>query len=305
MSRGRAWFGRAARRAGAWVLCVATLCGVGAGRAQDRPLPEKEPFLTEARKRLQSDGRLLSHYTFREHQVRVDLDGNGRAEKETTKEYEVYPSVEGSPSYRRLLVTNGVPEPARKLEEADRKQREKVLAWMHDREHESPGARAKREATEKRDRDEEARIIDDIPRVYDIRIVGREEIRGRPAIKLTLDPRPGVKPVVEDAAPMAKLRGRAWVDEHDFELVRVEMESTDTISLGWGLLARIGAGTTLSFERQKVNDEVWLPVRMAAHPKARVALVKRVDAEIVNEYSDYRKFTVDTAITFTPPKSAK
>ena len=217
----------------------------------------------------------------------------------------MYPSVEGSPAYRRLIATNGVPESPRKLEEADRKHREKLLEWIHDRQAESPSVRGRRELKERRGREQEERIMDDILRVYDIRLVGREEVRGRPAIVLTLTPRPGVKPSVEDAAPMTKLRGRAWVDERDFEVVRADLESTDTINLGWGLLARIGLGTTLSFERQKVNDEVWLPARVTAHPKARIALVKRFDAKIISDYSDYRKFTVNTAISFAPAKPVK
>lgn len=277
----------------------------GVARAQDKPLPEKDAFLAEARKRITSDERLLSQYTFRERQVRTDFAGDGRAEKKTTKEFEVYPSVEGSPAYRRLIATNGVPESPRKLEDADRKHREKLLEWIHDRQAESPIVRGRRELKERREREQEERIMDDILRVYDIRLVGREEVRGRPAIVLTLTPRPGVKPSVEDAAPMTKLRGRAWVDERDFEVVRVGLESTDTINLGWGLLARIGSGTTLLFERQKVNDEVWLPARVTAHPKARIALVKRFDAEIISDYSDYRKFTVDKAISFAPAKPVK
>lgn len=198
-----------------------------------------------------------------------------------------------------------MPESPRKLEDADRKHREKLLEWIHDRQAESPSVRGRRVLKERREREQEERIMDDILRVYDIRLVRREEVRGRPAIVLTLTPRPGVKPSVEDAAPMTKLRGRAWVDERDFEVVRADLESTDTINLGWGLLARIGSGTTLSFERQKVNDEVWLPARVTAHPKARIALVKRFDAEIISDYSDYRKFTVDTAISFAPAKPVK
>lgn len=303
--RGRGWSGRAVGRVAACVLCVAMLGRAAVGRDQYTPLPEKDAFLAEARKRLKSDERLLSQYTFHERQVRIDLDGDGRAEKKTTKEFEVYPSVEGSPAYRRLIATNGVPESPRKLEDADRKHREKLLEWIHDRQAESPSVRGRRELKERRGREQEERIMDDILRVYDIRLVRREEVRGRPAIVLTLTPRPGVKPSVEDAAPMTKLRGRAWVDERDFEVVRADLESTDTINLGWGLLARIGSGTTLSLERQKVNDEVWLPARVTAHPKARIALVKKVDAEIISDYSDYRKFTVDMAISFAPAKPAK
>jgi hypothetical protein len=46
-----------------------------------------------------------------------------------------------------------------------------------------------------------------------------------------------------------------------------------------------------------VNDEVWLPKRLAANVTARIGLVKRleVDREVV--FSEYRKFQVDSHIT--------
>jgi YD repeat-containing protein len=289
----------------ALALAFVTAVSFAAQGPQEQPLPDKSAFLEEARERLKSDDQLQGHFTYRERQVRLDYDGSGRVQKRVARVFEIYPSVEGSPSYRRLIATNGVPEPAARLEAADRKHRERVQEWVRNRQAESPDARARRELKEKRDRDRETRIVDDIPRVYDITLVGREEIRGRPAIVLTLTPRPGVRPVVEDAAPMTKLVARAWVDEKEYEIVRVELESTDTISVGLGLLARIGKGTTLKFERQKVDDEAWLPARVEVRPKARIALVKRVDADIVSEFGDYRKYTVETAIEFAMPKPGK
>jgi hypothetical protein len=302
MTRGSV--GRAAALVALACGCVAAVSAGVTGR-QEPPLPDKAAFVEEARKRLKSDDQLQGQYTYRERQVRVDFDGDGRVEKKVVREFEIYPSVEGSPPYRRLVAVNGVPEPWNRLELADRKHREKMQEWVRDRQAESPGARARREARENRERAQEARIIDDIIRVYDIRLVGREDVRGRPAIVLSLTPRAGVRPVTEEAEPMTKLIGKAWVDEKDHELVRAELESTDTISVGLGLLARIGKGTTAAFERQKVNGEAWLPARVEVRPKARIALVKRIDADIVSEYGGYRKFTVETAIEFAKPKAGK
>jgi hypothetical protein len=286
----------------AGAIAVSLVVSVPAAWEQNEPLPDKAAFIAEARKRLSSDDRLQGQYTYRERQVRVDFDGDGRPTKKHAREFEIYPSVEGSPSYRRLVALDGVPEPPTRLEAADRKHREKLQKWVRDRQAESASARASREQREKRELEQEARVIDDILRVYNIQLVGREEVGGRPAIVLTLTPRPGVKPVVDDAAPMAKLAGRAWVDEQEFELVRVELQSIDTISVGLGLFARIGKGTTLTFERRKVNGEAWLPARVDVRPKARVALFKKIDAHIVSEFGDYRKFTVETALEFTAPK---
>jgi len=300
--RARWWINAVSGATCAWCVGVQVHAWALAGRGQDPPLPDRDTFLAEARKRLKSDDRLQSQYTYTERQVRVDFDGKARQDKRTARTFEVYPSLEGSPSYRRLVAINGAPVPPKTLEEADRKHRGRLQAWIRDRGRETASDRAKREQKKRAEQQKEERVIDEIVRVYDIRLVGRESIRGRPAIVMTLVPRPGVKPLMSETAQMIKLQGRAWVDELDFEVVRVELQLIDTISIGWGLLAPVQKGTTLSFERQKVNGEVWLPARMAAHPKARIALFKRFDAEIISDYGDYRKFTVDTAISFGPAK---
>ncbi len=283
-------------RAGVLALaCVAAVATGAAVRTQEKPLPDRTAFLDDALKRLRNDLN-QGPYTCRERQLREDYDGDGHVEKRVTKEFEVYPTVEGSPAYRRLVAVNGVPEPAPRLAEADRKQREKLQEWLRDRRSESASARAKRERKEKQQLDLASRVVDDIPRVYDIRLVGREEIGGRPAILLTVTPRPGVRPVEDDAVPLTKLAGRAWVDEQDYAVVRAKFESTDSINVGLGLIARIDRGTTVALERQKVPDGAWLPTRFEVHPRARIALVKRLDAHFVTDYTDYRKFTVEDAI---------
>ena len=67
-----------------------------------------------------------------------------------------------------------------------------------------------------------------------------------------------------------------------------------------GLLARMHEGSRLSFERRKVNGEVWLPARVSYAGSARVALIKTIRRGCSSEFSDYKKFTVDTTTTFTP-----
>jgi hypothetical protein len=61
-------------------------------------------------------------------------------------------------------------------------------------------------------------------------------------------------------------------------------------------LARIGKGTRLSFENFRVNDEVWATKRISLKASARVALMKRLDAEQEMTFSDYRKFQTDSRI---------
>ena len=66
-------------------LCTAAISATLSARPQDQPLPDKTAFLEEAKKRLKSDDQLQGPYTYREHQLREDYDGDGRVEKRVTK----------------------------------------------------------------------------------------------------------------------------------------------------------------------------------------------------------------------------
>jgi hypothetical protein len=143
--------------------------------------------------------------------------------------------------------------------------------------------------------------IDDLFRIYDIRMVRRESIRGHETILAELTPNRRVKPQTPDGRIMRNFKARAWISESDYELVRVEIEAIDDLSFGLGVFARIHKGTVAMFERQKVNDEAWLPAKVTWTASARVMLLRRLRLRSVSEFSGYRKFTVDTSTTYTRP----
>jgi hypothetical protein len=97
---------------------------------------------------------------------------------------------------------------------------------------------------------------------------------------------------------------RAWISETDYELAKVEAEATDTVPIALGLLARVSKGSHVSFERRKVNGEVWLPARATYMGSARIALVKTIRRGGSSEYSNYKKFTVGTTTTFEAPTNS-
>ena len=102
---------------------------------------------------------------------------------------------------------------------------------------------------------------------------------------------------------MQKFSLRAWISESDHELVRLDAEAVDTLSMGFGVLARLHKGSQLSFLRRRVNNEVWLPAAVHFRGGTRVALVRTLRRSGTSEFSGYRKFSVDTATTYQPSKT--
>jgi hypothetical protein len=93
---------------------------------------------------------------------------------------------------------------------------------------------------------------------------------------------------------MRHFAGKVWVSESEYEVVRLEAEAIETASFGLGLLARVHKGSKATFERRKVNGEQWLPARATYSASARVMLVKVMRIGGTLEFSDYRKFSVQT-----------
>jgi hypothetical protein len=264
-----------------------------AARAGDEPLaaplPDARPFLAEVRERLHTDDFLVDQYTFSERQTERRLDGDGNVKKVTSASYEVYPSAEPGHTYRKLIERDGKPLPAEDLAKEDRKQAEKEARVS---------ARSLEAQVERRSK--EAGAVEELFRLYDIRIVRREAVEGRDAILVTFAPRPGIETATRAARILKKFSGRAWIDEKDRQLVRVEAELTDDLSFGFGVLARLKKGARALMQRRKVNDEIWLPAEAHFVGHARLFLVKVLHIDTLSEYSDYKKFTVATEATAVP-----
>jgi len=265
--------------------------------AQERPLPDFETFAAEVKKHLETDEERQSGYTFIERRVEQKVDKSGRTKDETVKVFEVYPGLPGEDRYRRQIEENGKPVPPDKLAKQDRDRQKEVEEYARGLSNVPRQQAAAREHA--RARREYSAAVEDLFRIYDIRMLRREALGGHDTIVATLTPKAGVKPLTDDGKVMRHFKALAWISESDYELVRVEIEAIDTLSFGLGLLARVHKGTVATYERRKVNDEVWLPAEVTWTASARVALVRVLRLRGVAAFSNYRKFTVDTSTTYT------
>ncbi len=258
--------------------------------AGERPLPDFGAFESQVKARLRTDRALQANYTFLERRDEIEIGKLGKVSSGTVKTYEVYPSPEPGNTYKRLIAVNGVPVPADELARNDEKHRKDVL----DRANESPAERARHDREAEADRREEHDAIEEIFRVYDIRMIGRETVGGYPTIVAALEPRPGYQPSSDDGRMMKRFRSRVWVHEFDYQLVKVWLEAVDDVTYGWGLVARLHRGATVTYERRKVNDEVWLPARMEIAGSGRTLVFRGFKLDAITEWSDYKRFQVKT-----------
>jgi hypothetical protein len=274
---------------------------IGALGAQDRPLPDQTEFLKEARKHLETDSSLQSAYVYLETERELKLDKAGRTQEETVKVYESYPGLPGEPRWERLISENGRPVSAEELAEQDRDRAKKANAMAKRLETDPEKERARQQREWQKRRRERDEAIADIYTVFDVKMTGRQQIEGHDTIAFTLTPRPDSKPKTREGEMMKHFSVRAWISESDYELVRLEADALDNLSLGYGFLARLHKGSRLSFLRRKINDEVWLPAMVSYSGSARVGLLWTLRRKGTSEYTGYRKFSVETSSSFHSP----
>jgi len=192
--------------------------------------------------------------------------------------------------------------PPDQLAKADRDRQKKVMDYANRLQREPEKVRAEEQRKRDEERRDTQRAVDDALRLYDIRMLGREVVSGYETIAFSFTPRKDARPQTREGKILRHFAGKAWVNESDYEVVRLEAEAIETASFGLGLLARVHKGSKAAFERRKVNGEQWLPARATYTASARVMLVKMLRIGGTSEFSDYRKFSVATQTTVATPK---
>jgi hypothetical protein len=232
---------------------------------------------------------LRQQYTFMEKSVEKELDKNGQPKITTSAVRDV--SILYGHQFRRLIEKNGKPLSAQD-QQKEKDRLEKFSAkWGHETEEE----RNKRAAQREKNREKEVAFLREIPDAYDLQLIGEEKVDGKDAWVIQGEPRPGYRPKVAEAKYLAKLRGRIWIDKAEYQWVKVDAETIDTISFGL-ILFRLSKGSRLQFEQARVNDEIWLPRLQHIQAGARVGLFFKGSYDGVTTYENYRKFQSDSKI---------
>jgi len=263
---------------------------------QPKPLPELKSFLAEVRKTLHTDSHLLSQYTYTEKRTFMELDSKKNPKNTEVNVFEVFPGSPERVGYRRRIVKDGTPLSPDELRKEDQGLQKRIEATERKRNQVTPAERERNRAERLR---REEQIINDAFGVYEVEIAGRADIGGRPAIVLTFRPRLTYKPKTSEGETMQHVAGRAWIDEQDHQIARVELEVIDPISIGLGILAKLQKGASIMSERRKFNDEIWLPVKTEVTLNARVLMLKGFNIRQIVEYSEHKKYTVDTILKFS------
>jgi len=270
-------------------VLAALLAGAcaSAGLAQDaRQIVAKSVDLD------QSNWQRMKDYTWIARQTDRLLDSSGQVKSQKIEQWETV-VVYGEP-HRRMLERNGKPLSA----EEQGKEQQKLDQAVAKREHETPAQRARRETDFEHEREKAREFLREVPDLFDFKLLGDEKIDGHDVWVISATPKPGARPKRADAKPLLKVQAKVWIDKAEYQWVRLEAETTATISFGL-FIARLSPGAKLVFEQTRVNDDVWLPKRELVQGAARLGLLKKLVGEEETTWNNYRKFQVDSKVVAT------
>jgi hypothetical protein len=280
---------------------VASLVAMSVAQSADPPLPNRDQFVREVRERVQLDYEVQTNYTYIEKRRDVKLSRFGKVTVGPLRTFEVYPSKKPGRTYKRLIAIDGKPLDAAQLAQRDEEHRRNMLAAIEREKTETPAERAERLKKEADDQRERDAIINDAFAIFQPALVGRETIDGQSVVVATLTPRPHVEPKTREGRWMKKFGGRIWIAEADRQVVKIDMAANDDISIGLGLVGRVHQGSRLVFSRRKVNGEAWLPAEARIDASGKTLLFRAFQIHMRTEYFDYKKWSVDTSVTFGAP----
>lgn len=267
------------------LLCSLAICVWG---------QDPRSIVAKSLERDEKNLEILNTYTYEKHSAIHSREKDGTVKKTETRVEEVI-HIDGT-EVERLIAKNGKPLEAKEAAEEQKKLDKEIEKIKK----ESPSQRAKRRGETEKDRQEEREARREILEAYDFTLLGNEERNGRQTWKIEGRPKPGWKGKGRRANQIKALQGRLWIDQETYEWVRMELDSTDTISFGW-FLFRLQPGAKIHIDQTNVNNEVWLPKHVKIHADARL-IGKMLRVDIEQDYRNFRKFSTDSKLIVGSPQ---
>jgi len=225
-----------------------------------RPFPDPNVFFEAVRANLarsQDDQKL---FAYKERRTELNLNPFGRLGTGGSRVREVTPVEDGSAVTIRVIERDGKP-----VTDSEAVRRPMRMS-----------ARGRR-------------VVDDVAATLDISMSRREHLDGRDAIVAVFKARPDAKPQTREGRIARDFSGEIWIDELTREVTRIDAKAIDDVAFGYGVLARLNKGATVTLRRELVHGNLWLPVSMRFSGEGRALLLRKLTIDFAVDWFDYRR----------------
>ena len=232
---------------------------------------------------------LRKNYTYTAKSDERELDKDGKVKKKDSETVEV--SILYGEPYFRVIEKNDKPLSATD----ERKEQQRLAKFTDKRKTDTEQQREQRLADFQKKRAKEREFLKEVPDAYVLRLLGEEQLDGRDTYVIDAEPRPGYHPKSDMSRYFPKIRAKIWIDKAECQWVKVEAETTGTISLGL-VLFRLYKGARLEFDQTRINGEIWMPNHIHIEASGRMGLVLKGAYQEETVFDNYRKFQTDSRI---------
>ncbi len=274
----------------------------GASSAQERPLPDAQVLFTAVRENLVRAERETHRYTYGERRTDIHTNPFGKLGTGGESVFEVYPSPARRLTYRRLIEKDGTPIPVAQVGEQDRRYRARVAEVQKETAARGAADPQVLAGEAQRARERRERAVDDIVKTLTFTVKGRVVHKGVPTIAVGFAGKPEARPATRQGRIAQKFRGTLYVDERVNEVISLEATSTDDISYGYGMVAKLGEGTVVTLAREPVAGNLWMPTRLTMKGRGRALLVRRLVIDFAIDWFDYDQLPVESLAPFVDPR---
>ena len=229
--------------------------------AQERPLPDAPAFFAATRDNLARAGRIQDQFAYKERRTQLHTNPFGRLGTGGTIVYDVTPNPNGPGFLRRIIERDGQAVANGEVEEFGRR----------------------------RNRAQSPSAVQDAASVLDFAIERRVVHDGRSTILVHFTPKPNATPETRQGRLARAFTGTIWVDEATREVTRVEATAIDSITYGYGLLARLNEGTVVTLVRRHLEDDVWMPISIRFKGEGRALLLRKLNVDFGIDWFEYRR----------------
>jgi len=110
---------------------------------------------------------------------------------------------------------------------------------------------------------------------------------GMTEVVIDYEPNPNFHPPTTTAEALTGLRGRAWIDSKSKQVVRMEGNIFKGINFGWGMLAHIYPGGTLTLEQAEAANSRWIFTHFTERLSVRALMVKTINVKTDVDATDF------------------
>ena len=230
--------------------------------------------------------------TFDQREVKIEWGKDGRAKEIASRLFYVLSGEGEAEGSRELVEVDGRPateaEKHKAAEEDEKGRRKRV-----DQKASAEARRAERVAGDEDDPLVGRRRLSELIERFVIRVVGVEDVEGRPAYVLDFSPDPAAPPAhTLGERALNSLAGRALIDAVDFQVRSVVARLTKPVKVAGGLAANVKEAE-IAYTGQPLGGDLWFPCVVELRLTGKTALFFRLDTSYRFEFANLKRFRVE------------